>query len=246
MTRRRFVRGAIERRHGCIIVSIEQPGNNSSFAHSDLFADIQREWNAAEESIKRSEQVALDVSIPAIFELRYAGRRIVDALDIAQRGGTAEKVQAVLEDARFCCHRARHDAIDAALAKIAIDLDDMTHRLGYAAVIGAYPDFHLLYIEFEQARTKIAESRGDRQNRNMIYSTVSNVDFPSIVERYKALVVCKPIALAYSAKRSRERLGWWVMLGITIIALILAVLAVDWPKVGSYWSQDEHRAPKVA
>ena len=97
-----------------------QPGNLASFPHASLFADIQREWNAAEESIKRSEQIALDVSIPAISELRYAGRRLVDAMDIAQNGGNAQKVTAVLEDARFCCHRARHDAVDAALSKIAI------------------------------------------------------------------------------------------------------------------------------
>ena len=207
-----------------------QPGNLASFPHASLFADIQREWNAAEESIKRSEQIALDVSIPAISELRYAGRCLVDAMDIAQNGGNAQKVTAVLEDARFCCHRARHDAVDAALSKIAIDLDDMTRRLGYAEVAQAYPDFQTLYVAFEAARTKVAASRGDRQNRNAIYDTVSTVDFPNIADHYTKLIVCKPIAMAYAAKRRRERFGWWVLLVIAVATMLFAALAVDWGK----------------
>ena len=207
------------------------PANASAFPHAQIFADIQREWNAAEESIKRSEQIALDLSIPAISELRYAGRRVIDALDIAHNDGTEEKIKAVLEDARFCCHRARHDAIDAALSKIAIDLDDMTKRLGYSAVINAYPDFQLLYVSFATARSKIAYSRGNRQDRNAIYDTVSTVDFPDIADRYTALLVCKPIALAYAARGRAERVGWWVLLAFTLLALMLSALAVDWDKM---------------
>ena len=156
---------------------------------------------------------------------------MVDALDIAHKGGSSDKVQAVLEDARFCCHRARHDSIDAALAKIAIDLDDMTRRLGYAAVIQAYPDFQILYVSFEAARTKVAASRGDRQNRNAIYDTVASVDFPDIAKRYTDLLVCKPIALAHARQRNRERIGWWVLLGITVVSLLVAALSADWAKV---------------
>lgn len=204
----------------------------AQFPHAYIFVDIQREWNAAEESIKRSEQIALDISIPAISELRYAGRRIVDALDIAHKGGDIDKIKAVLEDARFCCHRARHDSIDAALSKIAIDLDDMTSRLGYDVVAQAYPDFQVLYTAFSAARAKVAASRSDRQNRNAIYETVSAVDFPHIADHYTKLVVCKPIALGYAARRRSERIVSWVLMVAAVITMILAGLAVDWGKLG--------------
>lgn len=204
----------------------------SPFPYADLLSDIQREWNAAEAAIKLSEQIALDLSIPAISELRYAGRRLIDALDIAHAGGTKERVGAVLEDARFCCHRARHNSIDAGLSKIAIDLDDLTKRLGYAPVAEAYPDFQILYVSFVAAREKVAQSRGDRQNRNAIYETVATVDFPGIATHYTNLLACKPIAMAYARKRTRERVGWWILLFIAISSMILAALAVDWDKVG--------------
>lgn len=128
-------------------------------------------WNAAEESIKRREQIALDVSIPAITELRYAGRRIVDAIDLMQNGGSAEQVRAVLEDVRFCCHRARHDSIDAALAKIGIDPDDMTTRLGVAEVAAAYPDFHALYVELTVCKP-LATSYAARHRREIVSARV--------------------------------------------------------------------------
>jgi hypothetical protein len=88
----------------------------------DILADIQREWDMAESAVKRSEQVANDAIIPAINELCYAGRRIIDALNASQMPDSERKVAAYLEDARFNCHRARHDAMDAALDIIARDL----------------------------------------------------------------------------------------------------------------------------
>ena len=200
------------------------------FPHAPLFADIRREWNAAEETIKLSEQISLNISIPAITELRYAGRRLIDALDIAHADGSPEKISAVLEDARFCCHRARHDSIDAAMAKIGIDLDNMTHRLGYDAVCKAYPEFYNLYTAFAAARAKIVCSRRDRQNRNTIYDTVRMVDFPALARQYTDLMACRPIALEHAAKRRRERIGWWVLLVVTIATMLFAALAVDWPR----------------
>jgi hypothetical protein len=46
-------------------------------------AEYIRQWNIAERRIKKAEQVrANEVVASAIFELRYAGRKIVDALDL--------------------------------------------------------------------------------------------------------------------------------------------------------------------
>jgi hypothetical protein len=195
---------------------------SGQFPHVEILADIQREWDLAEEGIKRCEQVSRGAIIPAIKELRYAGRRIVDALNKAHKGGTEQEVRALLEDARFNCHRARHDAMDAALDIMALDFDNLTKRLGYDAVIQAYPEFQSLYRDFANARKQIAISRGDRENRNVIYETISNIDFPDIADRYADLVTCKPIALAASAKARRQRISWWFMLCLTLISLAVA------------------------
>lgn len=201
------------------------PDGSAQFPHIEILVDIQREWDLAEEAIKRCEQVARAAIIPAIKELRYAGRRIVDALNKAHKAGSQQDVNALLEDARFDCHRARHDAMDAALDVMALDFDNLTKRLGYDAVIQAYPDFQSLYRDFAKARRQIALSRGDRQNRNVIYETIASVDFPDLADRYADLVTCKPIALAAAAKSRRQRIGWWVMFALTLTALSIAAIS---------------------
>ena len=121
----------------------------------------------------------------------------------------------------------------------------MTKRLGYAAVIQAYPDFQILYVAFSEARQKIASSRGDRQNRNAIYDTVAAVDFPHIAERYTNLLVCKPIALSYAAKGRRDRFAGRILIAAALFTMLLAGLAVDWPKYGLGHSPVTAPAPKA-
>ena len=196
-----------------------------------IFLEIQNEWNKAEEAIKRAEQIALDVSIPAITELRYAGRRIVDALTLATgTGDNEDKVLAHLEDARFCCHRAQHDAIDAALAKIGIDLNDLTTRLGFDPVIKAYPGFQEFYAEFAVTRDKIAASRANRLDRTAIYDSVTATDLPSLIKGYEKVLVMRPMAKAFSLQmRLGSGIGIAALIA-TIIAATFAGLAVPWDK----------------
>ena len=54
----------------------------------------------AEKDIKIAEQIGDQVVFPSIKELRYAGRRIVDALQALSKSEDAAKVTALLEDAR--------------------------------------------------------------------------------------------------------------------------------------------------
>jgi len=91
----------------------------------------QDEWNRAEADIKTAEMGVHSIVIPSVKELRYGGRRVIDALmEIARNPNNADntRIKALLDDAHFDCHRARHDAIDA--AKIAADLEIMTAKLG--------------------------------------------------------------------------------------------------------------------
>ncbi len=209
--------------------------SNSAFPYADLLRDIQSEWNKAEAAIKRSEQVALEVAFPAISELRYAGRRIIDALDAAHRGESEDKVRALVEDARFCCHRSQHDAIDAAMAKIAIDMDDLTTRLGFDAVIEAYPQFREFYGTFVISRQRIASSREKREDRRAIYDAIVAVDLPKIIECYETMMAVRPIAKSAALKRKLGSANGIVLLFIAFVGLIFAGLAVDWPKVAGWF-----------
>jgi hypothetical protein len=106
--------------------------------HPDLDAAVSAvrdEWNNAEAAIKLAEQVNGEIVNPSVYELRYAGRRIVEALahpDI-------EQGKKLLGDAHFDCCRARHDAVDAATSKISADLDLAVKHLGADTVLKSFP-----------------------------------------------------------------------------------------------------------
>ena len=87
-----------------------------------LLSEIVSEWNRAEQEIKRAEQLAGKAVTPAINELRYGGRRVIDALQGIANGDDPQKIQDLLRDACFDCHRARHDAIDASISTIILTL----------------------------------------------------------------------------------------------------------------------------
>lgn len=49
---------------------------------------IQEAWDEAEHAIKLAEQIQQEIINPSIYELRYAGRRIVEAFKLHSAGDT--------------------------------------------------------------------------------------------------------------------------------------------------------------
>lgn len=202
-----------------------------SSAQQALFQSIQVEWDKAESVIKRSELTTLDQCTPAVAELRYAGRRIVDAFVKAGTPGDHNAaIQALLEDARFCCHRAQHDAIDVTIAKIAIDLDNLTTKLGFEPVLHAYPEFREFYAEFAVVRDKIVVSRANRHDRHVVYDLIANTDLNDLVRRYERIMAVRPLAKRTALKMRLGSINGYVITGATILGMLFAGLAVDWKK----------------
>lgn len=185
---------------------------------------IRLEWNRAEEDIKLAEQVCNEIVFPSINELRYAGRRVVEILYGILNGSPADEIDGLLADARFDCHRARHDAIDTATAKIAIHVETMTEKLKYEAILPAFADFPTLVKALGEIRKKVSVSRRARENREAIYSAIEAADFPALVEKYRSLCANEPI-MRVLAKRNRWRdfFGFWGFI-VGAVALILSVL----------------------
>jgi hypothetical protein len=154
-------------------------------SYTDHIARICREWNKAEEDIKLAEQVCAKVVLPSVKELRYAGRRIVEALNEIGNNGDQKRIRNLFQDAEFDCHRARHDAIDAATSNIAQDLDIAVRKLGYNAILPAFQKFTELRKKLNAVREKIAKSRGAREKREEIYSSIEDQEFPYIVSLFR-------------------------------------------------------------
>ena len=132
----------------------------------------------------------------------------------------------LLADAEFDCHRARHDAIDAASSKIAIQLDIMRDKLTFEVIVPVCPEYRDVALKVLAIREKIALSRKDRSNRPAIYAVFETADFPALVAAYNKMRLSEPIMLEM-AKRCRWRdfyhkYGFWFgVLGFVVAAVSL-------------------------
>ena len=103
-------------------------------------------------------------------ELRYAGRRLIDAwVAISQndQAGAASKIN----DAKFDCHRARHDSIDAITNKIALDTEITVQTFTLTTVVAVFQKYSEMLACLLDIEKRIEESRADRENRQAVYST---------------------------------------------------------------------------
>ncbi len=186
----------------------------------DAIADFANEWNAAERVVKKAELVDGVVIIPSILELRYAGRRFVDALDKIFTGGSQADIEALLRNAKFDCHRARHDAIDAATSKIAVDIEIMGRKLGYDAILKVHPGFIAFRNTLSEIQERIAEARGARQNREVIYASLEVNEYEDLVKEFKILRNAEPMIKSFARK---QRLTNFASLGIGVIGIMIAL-----------------------
>lgn len=196
----------------------------------ELLNSVLTEWNRAEKDIKIAEQVANKVVNPSIKELRYAGRRIVEAILKEQNAAPADDVIELLNDALFDCYRARHDAIDAGTSKIAIDLEIMTSRLGYEVILPVHPTFPKLFQDLQKVRERITESRENRDNREAIYSVLEASDFPALVKSFSELKGNEHIMVAMAKRRRRSELIGVIGGAAAVIAIIVAVVLWYFPR----------------
>ena len=187
------------------------------------FAAVRAQWNKAERAIKLAEQVNEEIVNPAIYELRYAGRRIVEAFDLPAT--ERETIINKLRDAEFDCCRARHDAIDAATSKMVAMLDAAQERLGPDVVLTHFAAFPTLVRRLGDVRDKIALSREDREDRDKIYEAIEADDLSDLVCLYRDFKASENL-LKQSARRNRRDLFEAKLLGWGGLIVGLAGIAI--------------------
>jgi hypothetical protein len=189
---------------------------------SAAIAEVSSEWNRAEKAIKLAEEVSGEIINPAIYELRYAGRRIVEALAKAS-DGAEENARLLLRDALFDCCRARHDAIDAATSKISADLDLAVKKLGPDTVLQNFPKITDLLGELGAVRDKIAMSREKRDDRDAIYDSIERDRLTDIVGLFRTFRASEPLMKAAAKKQRRRNAANY---GLGAVGALLAALGI--------------------
>jgi len=151
------------------------------------------QWNIAERRIKKAEQVrGNEVVGAAIAELRYAGRKYIDAthLLIEQPGDQIARSKALeyLADATEDCVKAKHDAIDSMLDFITSWLDRTENKLGLSAVVRFFPNYIEVTSNISTIQDKIEASREDRTKlRDLIYDVIETEDYENILTLYRVM-----------------------------------------------------------
>lgn len=183
---------------------------------------ICESWNEAEKTIKVAEQVNAEIVNPAIYELRYAGRRIIEALN-AHELEDFQKRDNLLHDAEFECCRAKHDAIDAITAKIASDMEIATRRLGANTILINFPQITAMYANLHEIREKVATSREQREDRDAIYATLEAGDLPELVRLHSQLKGSE--SLLRAAAKS-QRLKQWAAYTFGFIGFLVGLFSL--------------------
>jgi hypothetical protein len=189
----------------------------------DRIKRLSKAWADAEEALKISEQQVGDVVIPAIKELRYAGRKLTKGLENYRQGVRVPETDREIEDAIFDCYRARHDATDAATSAITLRLDLAMRRLGAKTVRAEFPEYADLMSHLVVVRRKVAGARKDGNGRHDLYEELETGELPKIVAFYEKFKIVEPLM--------KNRTFWNFLRdqGITIggmLALFFAYLAL--------------------
>lgn len=188
----------------------------------EAFGKVASAWNDAEAAIKLAEQVNEKVINPAVYELRYAGRKMVEAHEVQEED--AAKAAELLQDAHMDCCRSRHDAIDALSSKVISDLDLSVENLGSEIVLAQFSDWGKLREEVSEIRAKIAKSRKDRIARNDIYDDIQHDDLTTVIQLHQRFKAAEP----YMRKSaSKSRIGSFAGYAIGLIGLLFSLYSCN-------------------
>lgn len=169
-------------------------------------------WDRAERNIKRAERVSGEVVFPAINELRYAGRRLIDAFRVANKTEgekTAEDrrdFHSYIFDVKQNCIRAEHDVIDAIVLFVHQRIELLQKEYGPSITHQYFPKLAELQGKMRNVDDIVIESRGNRQDRQEEYARIGDEYLDEIIALYRDMQQSeKAIGAAITEAERRDR-----------------------------------------
>jgi len=201
--------------------------------HIPHFLRIVERWNKAETALKKAEGNLTFAQQPAINELRYAGRRIVDALAIClHRHG--EDVSAhsdgdigrVLLEAEQNCIKAEHDVADAIILYVHKYVNTVVEEFGELDVSTHFPNYFTLKTRITKINEFVTSSRGQRGERADIYDEILSDYIPDLSQLYEELRGAQGVIRLQKERRLANEKKQRIMRRIAIAALIMTIIGV--------------------
>ena len=181
-------------------------------------------WNEVQGRLKRAEQISQFTVVPAINELRYAGRMLVAALSNArpnEQNGIPSLDDAIIIAGQYITN-AEHDISDALIYFFQKKADDLNQRFGAGAISKEYPKYSELLDNLKRARQLVIASRSNIAKRTENYRQITEIT-DTIRDDYFSLVDGE-ILFALEIEHFKAKIR---------VLRVLAILAGAWAVVAT-------------
>lgn len=207
---------------------------------AEQLAELARHWNRVESRIKEYEHLAGATNAAAINELRYAGRRLIDAVALIAANPDDPKIGEEFLIASNYIVNADHDVTDGLCFVVMRHVAQVIQVHGLPKIKRYVPDFPTMYPAVAEAQEIIRHSREHRPDRKADYQKLASDYLPKLKQLYQALTSTPKLAVT-SDDIKRLETGVSVLALFTIFGALFSFLAliltlVAWAYPTSYWT----------
>lgn len=184
-------------------------------------------WEEVEQSMKRAELLQGHIIMPALNELRYAGRDII--LAVSQNRKTHNN--SVYENAIICADRhlsnAEECAIEATVLYVSSRINEFNLRFGRQAIINNYSFYPELLHTMRICQENVIESSRHSADKKFLYNKMKSDDLPRLLAQFDKLVDADIImTLQLQDKKNKTSpFRYWSYIAITLAAILASVVA---------------------
>ncbi|HEX4079978.1 MAG TPA: hypothetical protein VHX61_14025 [Rhizomicrobium sp.] len=211
--------------------------------HAGRLSALADHWNSVERRIKEYEHFSGDANTSAINELRYAGRKIVDAWVKFAAGDDPTPEITIAENYMV---NADHDVTDGACFIVLRHVSKVIKKYGRDRIGECCPDFWELYPVIRKTQTIVEGSREDRVNRKAEYAKLAHEFLPKMRELHEKLIQIKALHVPNEEDELRAiKVRVAVITAITIVGGVFSTLGFfltwwAWAYPLNYWNIFRH------
>ncbi|CAC9617633.1 hypothetical protein [uncultured Gammaproteobacteria bacterium] len=188
---------------------------------------IADKWNLIEKRLKITEKYRFEVDIPAINELRYAGRKIVDIIVLLHSEDYDNETEKTISDniahAEQYCMNSDHDLTDGICTFFNTKMERVINDYGYDNVCTYFPQTSKIMVMLDEVKEVISISRENRPQRVEAYKKLEEEFIPKFMAFHKQLVASEKSMLL--SKRTRERKDK-ILIFFAVIGIIVGISGV--------------------
>ncbi len=204
---------------------------------ADLTAELDRRYREADKLAKEVENFRDEAVIPALNELRNAGRHLIDCI---RPDGTI-KNDGQYRAALSHCDRAAYEAAEAGILTCARTVRAYRQTFSNVPISAIVPQFPQIQADVRVALRELESGRDpdvDPATRSSDYMN----HFRHLAKQCDVLEggrddLCLAQAKIRAEEKARKTLTWrfWLGIGVAVIALSVAIagVMVTWLQVGS-------------